>query len=221
MSVSTLTAPRTHHRGAAGRVVALLIAAVLLAGAWYLLRESQQPPADALLDLDGNAVLLYPAPDVEAADARPTGGVFVAPAQGLEAPLLEMNVVRDVINPPTLTDAFLVRGFGTPHDETSGLVVVAFHAVRGGNAVGNAFFDMEPTTSPLRVAAGDPLWVDGVEFVVTDARVLGKEAAAASSDVWGDAAERHGELVVLTCLQRLGHQGAAAENLVIFAQRAP
>lgn len=210
--------PGRRRRDVALRVVCVVIALGLLGYAAWLGVRYTLPPSDALLDLDGRAVILDPAPDVEAADPVPLGGVFAAPGQGLEAPLVAMNVVQGVINPPTLTDAFLVRDFGTPGDDASGLVVVAFHAVRAGNGVGNAFFDMRET-SPLRVAAGDPLWVDGVEFVVTDAQVLGKEAAATSADVWGNAAERHGELVVLTCLQRLGMPGAASENLVIFAQR--
>ncbi len=101
----------------------------------------------------------------------------------------------------------------------SGLVVVAMHAVRGGDAPGNVFFEMEPTSSPVLVAAGDVLRVDGVEYVVTRTAVEGKGAVATSSDVWGDAAQRDGELVVITCLQRAGETGAAADNLVIFAER--
>ncbi len=207
-------------RSVAGRVVSAVLAVVLLGAAGYLVREVLRPPSDALLDLDGNHVVLDPFPDVEAAQAVPLDGVFFAPSLGLSAPLVAMNVTDGVINPPSLTDAFLVRGFGTPGDDESGLVVVAFHAVRGGNAVGNAFFDMEPTASPVLVSVGDPIWVDDVEFVVTGAQVLDRDAAAASSEIWGDAENRHGELIVLTCLQRVGATGQATENLVIHAVRA-
>lgn len=211
-------------RRGAFRAVMAVVALCCLVGAGVLLWIGLNPAVTAggaaLLDLDGRPVVLDDVPDAAAADPVPTGGTFAAPRQGLEVPLVEMNVVRDVINPPTLTDAFLVRGFGSPREPGSGLVVVAMHAVRGGNAPGNAFFTMGATESPLTVEVGDPLVVDGVEFAVTGSQVLGKDAAASSDAVWGRPAERDGELVVITCLQRTWEWGSAADNLVIFAQRA-
>lgn len=208
-------------RNRAWRIMWAVVAGACLAGAaalvWLWLRPA---PVDALVDLDGNTVVLEDPPDVEAADPVPTGGRFAAPAQGLDVPLSEMNVVRNVINPPTLTDAFLVRGFGSPHVPGSGLVVVAMHAVRGGTAPGNAFFDMGATASPVTVAAGDPLEVDGVPYTVTRTQVLDKRAASMSDEIWANPAGRDGELLVLTCLQRAQETGSARENLVIFAQRA-
>jgi hypothetical protein len=170
-------------------------------------------------------VVLDEEPDVAAADPAPLPqgddgvGRFQAPAQGLDVPLVAMNVVRGVINPPTLTDAFVVRGFGMPDEPGSGLVVVAMHAVRGGNAPGNAFFEMGATESPVVVAAGDTLRVDGVDYTVTRTEVEAKGDVATSAEIWGDPQGRDGELVVITCLQRTGETGAAADNLVLFAQR--
>ncbi len=203
------------------RILWSVVAAVCLAGAAVLVWLSQRPaPEDALVDLDGNPVVLEDPPDAQAADPVPTGGRFIAPAQDLDVPLSEMSVVDNVINPPTLTDAFLVRGFGSPHVPGTGLVVVAMHAVRGGNAPGNAFFDMGATASPVTVAAGDPLEVDGVRYVVTGTQVLGKAAASTSDEIWADPAAREGELLVLTCLQRASETGSARDNLVVFATRS-
>ena len=198
------------------------IVAVLCLGAagvlaWVALRPA---PSSDFVDLNGRPVVLDDPPDVAASDPVPTGGRFVAPRQHLDVPLVEMNVVNNVINPPTLTDAFLIRGFGSPQKPGSGLVVVSMHAVHGGNAPGNAFFDMGPTASPVTVSAGDPLHVDGVTYTVTGTQVLDKAAASTSADIWARPAERDGELVVLTCLQRARHQGPARDNLVIFATRS-
>jgi hypothetical protein len=198
-----------------------IIAALCLAGAGTLAWLAMRPaPGSQLLDLDGRPVILDDPPDAAASDPVPTGGRFVAPRQHLDVPLVEMNVVNNVINPPTLTDAFVVRGFGSPRTPGSGLVVVSMHAVRGGNAPGNAFFDMGPTASPVTIAIGDPLQVDGVTYTVTGTQVLGKTAASTSADIWAAPSQRSGELVVLTCLQRASEQGSARDNLVIFAKQS-
>lgn len=208
-------------RGNAWRIGWSVVAALCLAGAatlaWLALRPA---PGSVFRDLDGRPVVLDDPPDVAASDAVPTGGRFVAPRQHLDVPLLEMSVVNNVINPPTLTDAFVVRGFGSPQVPGSGLVVVSMHAVRGGNAPGNAFFDMGGTASPVTIAPGDPLEVDGVTYTVTRTQVLGKDAASTSADIWARPSQRDGELVVLTCLQRATEQGPARDNLVIFATRS-
>jgi len=208
-------------RGSRWRMFWSVVAVVCLAGAgtltWLALRP---PPGSTFVDLDGRPVVLDDPPDVAASDPVPTGGRFVATSQKLDVPLLEMNVVNNVINPPTLTDAFLVRGYGSPKAPGSGLVVVTMHAVRGGNAPGNAFFDMGPTASPVTVAAGDPLEVDGVAYTVTGTQVLGKAAASTSAAIWANPSQRDGELVVLTCLQRATEQGPARDNLVIFAKKS-
>jgi hypothetical protein len=208
-------------RGNTWRLVWSVVAALCLAGAgtlaWLALRPA---PGTTFVDMDGRPVVLDDPPDVAASDPVATGGRFVAPRQHLDVPLFEMNVVNNVINPPTLTDAFVVRGFGSPQVPGSGLVVVTMHAVRGGNAPGNAFFDMGPTASPVTIAVGDPLQVDGVTYTVTRTQVLDKTAASTSADIWARPAQRDGELVVLTCLQRATEQGPARDNLVLFATRS-
>jgi hypothetical protein len=200
--------------------VSWVVAVVCLVAAGFLAWQALRPASgDGLVDLDGRPVVLDDVPDVAAADPVPTGGRFEAPAQGLDVPLVEMNVVDGVINPPTLTDAFLVRGYGDPHEPGSGLVVVAMHAVRGGHAPGNVFFDMGPTDSPVTVRAGDRLIIDGVAFEVTGSEVIGKTVLSASDDIWASWPDRDGEAVILTCLQRATETGSAQDNLVIYARR--
>ena len=53
-------------------------------------------------------------------------------------PLLSAQITDGIINPPTMTDAFVYREYGDPGVPGSGLVVVAMHAVRSGEAPGNA-----------------------------------------------------------------------------------
>jgi hypothetical protein len=118
--------------------VALVVAFACLVGAGVFVWLALRPVEGALTDLSGNQVVLDEEPDVAAADPAPLPqgddgvGRFQAPAQGLDVPLVAMNVVRGVINPP-----------------------------------GNAFFEMGATESPVVVAAGDTLRVDGVDYTVT------------------------------------------------------
>ncbi len=93
------------------------------------------------------------------------------------------------------------------------------HAVRGGNAAGNAFFALGSEQSPVLVIPGDVLHVDGVVYTVTRSDVLTKSAATTSDAIWADPQGRDGELVVITCLQYTSATGAADENLVIWAHR--
>lgn len=214
------------RRSSAGHRVALLVALACLVGAGTLAWLALRPVPDGLVDLAGNRVVLDDLPDVAAADPVPlaTGpegaGRFVAPRQGLDVPLVAMSVVSGVINPPTLTDAFLVRGFGTPDEPGSGLVVVAMHAVRGGAAPGNAFLDVRPDATSPSVEVGDVVHVDGVAYTVTGSQVIPKGVAATSPEIWGDPDGRDGELVLVTCLQRARETGSADDNLVVFAQRS-
>jgi hypothetical protein len=205
------------------RTLASVVAVLcLVAGGvfgWLALRPSPAAPG-SVADLDGNQVVADDLPDVAATDPVPTGGRFVAPNQGLDVPLYEMDVVDNVINPPSMADAFLVRGYGSPSDPATGLVVVAMHSVRDGNGPGNAFFEVRPDSSPVTIQSGDELQVDGVTYVVTGYKVVAKTDATGSGAIWANPSERKGELVVLTCLQRAGERGSARDNLVIFAQQA-
>lgn len=219
----TRTRPRSRRTGGrlARAVLAVLMVVLAGAAAAELAARHDGPVPGAVVDLDGRAVVLDPAPDPAAADPRPLPGRFVAPAVGLDVPLAAMRAVDGVINPPTATDAFLLDGFGTPGEPGTGLVVAAMHAVRGGNAPGNALAAVGPHGSVPVVAVGDRIVVAGVTYAVTGTRVLDKAAAATDPAVWADAAARDGELVVLTCLPRSGQRGAATENLVVHARAVP
>lgn len=172
-------------------------------------------------DLDGQPVILDPSPlEVEPAagawdDRRQAATRFRAPAQGLDVPLLRMNVRGGVINPPTLRDAFEVVAL-----EPDLPRVIALHAVRGGRAAGNAFYAQHPTGTVITVAAGDVLHVGERTYVVDDVTVLDQQDAARSERIWGASPDQAGRLVVITCLQRPGLTGPAEENLVIFAHHA-
>ena len=167
-------------------------------------------------DLDGRCVEL----DVEQdAAVGPDRGRFQAPEQGLDVPLVEMAASGGVLNPPTLTEAFLVRDPERTTPDGTRPRVVAMHAVRDGRAPGNAFFEPGARNPAVRVSAGDELVVDGVAYVVESTEVLTKSEAASSTEIWGGHPDGDERLVVLTCLQRAGSAGPATENLVVHAVR--
>lgn len=204
-------------RGALGAVAAL---AIMGAAALTLVGLRSEPACDdGLRDLDGRCAVLDEAPDVAFADPRPTGGRLQAPEQDLDVPLVEMSSTGGTLNPPTLTDAFLVRDTRSS-SEGSHPRIVAMHAVRDGRAPGNAFFEPGVADPALLVHPGDPVVVDGVEYTVTETEVMRKDEAAASPDIWGNGPDGENRLVVVTCLQRAGRTGPAAENLVVHAVRA-
>lgn len=194
-----------------------------LAAAVVLLGLAFWPDGDAagtLRDLDGRPVVLDEAPDTDGADLRPTGGRFQAPAHGLDVPLVEMTATGGVLNPPTLTDAFLLRDPGRETPSGTRPLVVAMHSVRDGRAPGNAFFERGAPDPAVLVDPGAELVVDGIPYVVERTEVLGKAQAARSPEIWGPLADGGDRLVVLTCLQRAGTTGFAAENLVLHAARS-
>lgn len=214
-------------------VTGLLVLVVLAAGgaaSWFLIRfadertELEQRVAAGEVfvsrDLDGREVLWDVPPDVEESDPVPSGGTFEAPGEELVVPLLEVSLAGGVINPPTMQDAFRYREYGDPHDPASGPVVVAVHAVRDGRAPGNHLASVRDGAPQVLVDAGDPLVVDGVDFTVTDTFVASKDEVAADPRLWGPDAGHEHDLVVITCLQRPGTVGRAAENVVVLAERA-
>ncbi|MCA5895181.1 hypothetical protein LEP48_17775 [Isoptericola sp. NEAU-Y5] len=203
-------------RNALGAVV---VAALTGAAGLTWLALGDDPGGHVLTDLDGHRVALDAVPDTRAADVRPTGGRFQAPSQGLDVPLVEMSVAGGVLNPPTLTEAFVVRD---PDGETAEGVrprVVALHAVRDGRAPGNAFFEHAAADPAPTVRAGDELVLDGVRYTVEGTDVRTKAEAAQSADIWAPRPDGADRLVIITCLQRAGRTGAAAENLVVHAAR--
>ncbi|QAY69811.1 class F sortase [Xylanimonas protaetiae] len=205
------------------RVLRLVLVAVLalsLAGAGLTLWEQHLRPdaATTLRDLDGRRVELDLPPDLEAAAVEPTGGRFVAPDHGLDVPLVWMSVDGSVLNPPTLTDAFVVRDPAPAADGAGGRPrIVAMHAVRGGRAPGNAF---AASSGEVLAAPGDRLYVDGDLYVVDTVEVVPKEAAERDASIWGVRDDGDVRLVVLTCLQRPGGPTRAPDNLVLHASRA-
>ncbi|HQR27399.1 MAG TPA: hypothetical protein PLP61_10210 [Nocardioides sp.] len=216
--------------GGSRRRVGLAVLAVLAAVAaavltWAFLAARDQPEGYTSRDLDGNTVVWDRAPDVAGSRVRPTGLRFRAPVQGLSVPLESAVVTGGVINPPSLTSAFLMRDFGRPGVPRSGQVVVALHSVHDGRGPGNAFFDMTAPegVDPVLVSVGDPLLVGPARYRVTRTLVEAKSAAAADPRLWDGWASRRGSLLVLTCLQRSsGSSGSSgtSENLVILAQSA-
>lgn len=212
-----------------GLTVLAVLAAVAAAGlTWAFLVARDQPEGYTSRDLDGNTVVWDRAPDVAGSRVRPTGLRFRAPVQGLSVPLESAVVTGGVINPPSLTSAFLMRDFGRPGVPRSGQVVVALHSVHDGRGPGNSFFDMDAPAGvdPVLVKVGDPLLVGPVRYLVTRTLVESKSAAAADPRLWADWSSRRGALLVVTCLQRgpgtSGTAGTAAtaENLVILARSA-
>ncbi|MFF2269344.1 hypothetical protein ACFVTZ_13830 [Cellulosimicrobium cellulans] len=198
----------------------VLVLALLGAGTatWCGLGDGGACRAPATLrDLDGRCVRLDTPPGAAAPDARPTGGRFEAPAQGLDVPLSVTSGSDGVLDPPTLTEAFVLDDPGRTTDAGVRPLVVAMHAVRDGRAPGNAFFERGARDPAVTVAPGDALRVDGATYVVEGTEVLAKDAAAVSPEVWGRRTDGARRLVVLTCLQRTGASGAARENLVIHA----
>ncbi|USQ79101.1 hypothetical protein NF556_15975 [Ornithinimicrobium faecis] len=209
-------------------VTSLLVLVTVAAAVFAVVLYTRYEDSDAATseagfvseDLAGNTVEWDVAPDVEASAVEDTGGRFVAPDVDLSVPLLSAQIADGIINPPSMTDAFVYREYGDLSAPDSGLVVIALHAVRSGAAPGNSFVDIDGDGEPqIRVKAGDPLEVDGHDYRVTDTEVLTKTAATQSTRLWEDWESRDGELVVVTCLQRPGQVGNSLENVVIYAER--
>ncbi len=203
------------------RVLGAIIVAALGGAAGLVSLAWQDTSAGAALtDMDGRAVILDMTPDLAAADLRATGGRFQVPSLGLDVPLLEMTVADGVLNPPTLTDAFVIRDPDRTPGHASRPTIVAMHAVRDGRAPGNAFFEPGAVNPSVTVIPGHELRVDGVVYSIVDTEALPKADAARSPDIWGRHPDGDRRLVVVTCLQRQGGAGPASENLVVHAVRA-
>ena len=194
---------------------ALVAAAVLL-----VMGLTSGSSTATLPDLDGRPVVVEETPDAEGADLRATGGRFVAPEHALDVPLVEMTVTGGTLNPPTFTDAFVLRDPDRVTPQGTRPLVVALHAVRSGRAPGNAFFEPGSPDPAVLVRPGAEVVVDGATYVVERTEVLGKAQAARSRDIWGALPDGGDRLVVITCLQRSDATGHAVENLVLHAVRA-
>lgn len=197
-------------------VDALLVAA--LVGAVALLGLAQSTPDGiALVDMDGRRVTLDADPAAGSTDVRATGGRFQAPSRGVDVPLLEMTAVGGVLNPPTLTDAFLVRDPERTSGDRARPRVVVVHAVRGGRAPGNALLSPEGDAPGVR--AGEELRLDGLRYTVSDTEVLPQSDVARSPAIWERQQDGAGRLVVITCVTGGARTGPASHNLVVHAVR--
>lgn len=203
---------RAWGRGAA--IVGLAMVGVCVLGA-----AAPHNVASAPLDMRGNAVQLEAAAPTshetpDTTRAVDTGsGRFSAPTVGLDVPLGALTATGGVITPPGFTSAYQVRNVGVdPADAGNGTVFVVMHSLRnGGVGPGNYLIDVEHARA--KITTGATITVDGVNYSVTDAKVISKEQLAARADVW---ANTPGRLVVITCLQTPSNQ-PSTDNLVITA----
>jgi len=239
----------------------LLVAGAVGAAALYLAAEAGYDvpffesaiaaeiidPDAILTDLDGRRVALDLAPDLEGSEMVAAAGRFVVPAVGLDVPLVYMTITRGVLNPPTLTDAFLVRGTGGRGFETpvpgsarlsgteptadgnarttdGALIrpqILALHSVQGGRAAGNALATIGPDgRAKSALQPGDMLYVGEVAYKVTSVEEQRKEDAALDPAIWQESAAGAERLVVITCLQHPGGPRRAPTNLIIHAVKA-
>ncbi|WP_461184274.1 class F sortase [Xylanimonas ulmi] len=145
------------------------------------------------------------------------GARFQAASVGLDVPLGSLTEVDAQIVPPGFTTAYRVRNRGVDVEHAAeGTVYVVMHSLRGrGTAPGDYLADRE--TGASRLTPGDPLRVvDGgraVEYTVTSAELVDKDALPATAQVWTD---EPGRLVVITCMQRAGGE-PSLQNLVVYA----
>lgn len=143
-------------------------------------------------------------------DIKPLDGDLVIESVGLTMSMEEMSVVDNVINPPGLESAYLVRDYGTPED-TSEMTVIALHSIKNGNVPGNNLIDVdkgEPT-----VKNGDKITVQGHDYTVKTSFSQDKESASYDDGLWKD---EPGKLLLFTCLQR--DEGKSVKNIIIEAQ---
>lgn len=143
--------------------------------------------------------------EVEAMDITETGDRIQLDRLGLDAPLSDMNVVNDEVNPPTVDEGYRLRDHVTTY--------VVLHSLKGAEAPGNVLFDMDSGESTVR--QGDVIDVAGDSFEVTETRVVNRVALSREDEIWGEDEDR---LVVITCLQRTG--GGSVDNVLVMAERA-
>lgn len=179
---------------------------------------SQEQPGDVLeapTDADGATAA------TEALQAaHVSAGRLMVSQVGIDAPALPFTLTDGIADPPTWTDAYVVDGYGTPSDPTSGTSYVLVHSGYRGQALGDLLTDTEAGESHLD--PGDIFYADGTAFeVVSEARYAKNDLEATDvlgvplvPAVWEDV---DGRLVLMTCLQR-GQTGHALEVVVVIAQ---
>lgn len=198
----------------------LAMAVVIVIGACALWIWSPWDKGEGYEDLDGNNVQLDDMPDksqVKEMDIQPLSGDLQIKSVDLGVGLLEMSTYKvkgksyGMINPPGLTSAYLVRGYGTVDDPESGTTYIALHSVSGGNAPGNKIIDID--NGEIKVSEGDEIKVQDHKFEVTDAYLSMKTDTPNDQDLWK---QENGKLVIITCLQRNG--GRSIQNAIVIAE---
>lgn len=185
--------------GAVGVVVIIALCAIFIP---KLFSGNEKP--DERLDEQPDAQ------QVKAMDIKPLDGDLVIESVGLSMSMEEMSVVDNVINPPGLESAYLVRDYGTP-DDTSEMTVIALHSIKNGDVPGNKLIDVNKGEATVK--NGDKIEVQGHDYTVETSYSQDKEAVSYDDGLWED---EPGKLLIFTCLQR--EEGKSVENIIIEAQ---
>ena len=218
--------PRAGRRTALGGSVALLLVGGVLLGSG--LHDGAPDPAPAGAVAAPTAVggpSAAPAAGVpaagtaahRAAGSTPSSPVHVVvPAVGVDLPVLPLTPRRGVIDPPLLTAAYWITGYGAPvgsPDQARNTLYLAAHSAGRGSA------GFDPLAGDARgrgaVGPGDRIDVatatGTVSYTVQRTAEYDKDALPRASDVWQDVP---GRLVLITCRY---DGGRSTRNLVVFA----
>lgn len=201
--------------------VGIVIIALICAGAWMLtdgLSEEQNTAEDGLSEeqtageSDAEVRLEEPPSETEVEDMKieALGGDFQVPSVGLNTGLKTMSEVNGAINPPGLSNGYVVRNHGSPDHPERGTTYVAIHSVQGAELPGNKLIDVD--AGEAAVEAGETITLQDRDYTVTDAYAVPKSDVSGDDSVWVD---EPGRLVVLTCLQRTS--GRSVDNVIIEA----
>lgn len=185
----------------------LALVAISVALVWPSVQHPKSSVAAQSVQLDSP---LSPQ-DAASAHADVGGSRLKAPSVRLDVPLGAMDVVRGVINPPTITDAYWIRQIGVdPATPARGTVYVVIHSVHGGVAEpGNLL--LGPTGGPA-LAVGSEIDVANDVYIVTKREVVNQDALPNRADVWASVPNR---LVLITCDQRAGLRSTG--NNVVYS----
>lgn len=152
-----------------------------------------------------------PAAEVPGVIVPDGNDAIVVPSIDLDAPLVPIAKVGDVLTPPGDTDQVGWWDLSAEPGARSGQTVVTGHTVHTGGGVMNRLGDLEP---------GDVVQVrdEGrlVDYRATRVEVLSKaELAAAADELFGQDRGR-GRLVLVTCTDFV--DGEYLSNIVVIAR---
>lgn len=199
-----------------------ILAALLITAGAFLAYTPHTPQGGRLRDLNGNTVTFdpgtIPSPKIQRRMRATPGNSehrLQIPAVGLNVPLGAMNMVNDIIEPPTFTSAYQIRNLGTtpPHAAT-GTVFIAMHSLRdGGVGPGNYLYNT--ATGKAKVSPGQHVTADGTTYTITATTTLSKTRIGSDDAVWADTPDR---LVLITCLE-LPSGAPSVDNFVVTAEK--